>query len=222
MSYTDPWWPYQPSRIPPAYDAPLNWEDRFVGEPAATLMGIPVALHYVPKSMAKQLDDGRKILGYLVEKEPDADWKLKQKIEVMRQTIRQAAGYVDWFCTNANDKKETKMAEEKFHPYMNEMTISIEKEYTKGGTEYIVGTDKKGRRFNVPKAWLDYRKAAPPEDPYEYAVRGVSNKGDGGRPIPYGSLKQAQNGIKNYQKFYVIVRRPKGSSRDWELVPPTS
>lgn len=58
----------------------------------------------------------------------------------------------------------------KFHPYMNEMTLTDVKEFTPRGWDntdqdrYVTGLDKKGRRFFVPQGWLK-KEPIPPAEP---------------------------------------------------------
>ena len=69
----------------------------------------------------------------------------------------------------------------KFHKYMNEMTIEVEKEFTRDDVAFIRGRDKKNRSFVVPKAWLskEYLKANRPMEPIPGSVVFAKDKTTG-------------------------------------------
>lgn len=118
-------------------------------------------VHVIPSHRSAQTYCGKKVLGLLVQSDYEP-FSFERTTEIVGGPHFQWTVPGDSWSTPKTVKVEAVTTPEpKFHKYMNEMAITVEREYERNKVQYIVGTDKKGRRFNVPKEWLQTTKPEP-------------------------------------------------------------
>lgn len=179
----------------------VNGEDQFAGVPCEfvhTRQVINFGFDGFNRGTSVKLADQttRRLLGYIVEKPWSAVWN--DKVDKV----------TDLFFEDKKENVAAMTEKVQFHPYMNEMTISVVREIparANHGVERIEVEDKSGRKAIVPRAWL---KVTPKEE-FTYGLLYAGT----GQVYVQPSEQYARDLLVKHGNVgkYALVRKPKGA-----------